>query len=114
MIAPRAHDELRVFCRLHDRGVVSAAYRIVDGFQGRGISRAPAEDVGNDERAEAPALGVVARARTRRVELELVRGTGIEHEEIRDRLRLVPAAPQEVAPAPATRELGARRRHFFF
>src|SRR5437773_5554113 len=91
---------------LDDGGVIAAAYRIARRLHVVGIGRTPAEEVGDDERAEAPLLGIDARPGARRIELQLVRSARIEHQEIRHR-PVAPFAPQEIAPSPARRELRA-------
>src|SRR6185295_13184062 len=108
MVTPCAYDQVRFACRLQDRGVVAGAHRVLHLPQGFRIGRAPAENVGHDEGAVAPRFGIGARPRTGRVERRLVGGARIEHQEVRHRERLVPAAPEQVAPAAASREHRAR------
>src|SRR5688572_1512253 len=101
MVPPRAHHDRRLARRAQDRRVVAPPDRLAGGLHLARVGGAPAEEVGDDERAEAPALGIVARPSARGIELPLVRGARIEHEEVRRRLRFIPAPPQEVAPAAA-------------
>jgi hypothetical protein len=107
VVAPGADHDRRFACGGEDRAVVAAPDRVARRLHVIRVGGAPAEQVGDDQRAVAPALGVAARARARRVELHLVGGAGVEHQEVRHRLRLVPAAPEQIAPAAAAREQGA-------
>src|SRR5687767_12288771 len=109
MVPPRAYHQSRVFRRRQDGAVVSRADRITRALHVGGIGGAPAEKVRHHERAEAPALGVEARAGAGGVEAKLVRGAGVQHEEVRHQA-IGPLAPEQVAPLPAARELRARFR----
>src|SRR3954462_14880999 len=89
--------------------MIAAADGLPCRFHDRGIRRPAAEEVGDDERAVAPALGIDARPRARRIEMELVCRAGVQHEEIRDGLCLVPTPPEQIAPTPARGKARARR-----
>src|SRR5437868_7146210 len=103
VIAPGADDELRLASGAQDGAVVAAPDRIAHPSHFLRIGRAPAEEVGDDQRAVAPALGIEPRARARGIELPLVGGARIEHEEVGYGQRRVPAPPQQIAPAAARR-----------
>jgi hypothetical protein len=92
VIAPRADDELRTHCSTDDGQVIAGSDRIARSLHVVGVGRAPAEQVGDDQRAEAPALGVETRTRARGVELHFVGGARIEHQKVHHRT-LGPLAP---------------------
>src|SRR3954465_11166666 len=109
MVSPRADDEVRFLCRFQNRFVILGADGIAGGLHLIRIGGAPAKKIPPHERAESPALRIDARTRARRIELYLVRGARIEHQEVRH-WTVGPSAPQQVAPLPAAGKLCAERR----